>query len=363
MTEPAEITSALIVGGVSGTDHPHCCSSRLESPISWSNGIRARRSIRGLRHSQRTMELWRHAGVQDVVEEAAALEFVQNGAIVAVESLCGKELQYFYKSWNEGVEDLSATPRLFITQVGLEPCARGRRRTVGAVHRTDHRTRFLQPRTRRAWTATLQAPRDGEQTDHPLPVPRRAADGAHSSIREQLGIGGTATAASRVHHDLLPRRHAQDDRRPQPQRHLRAEPQPVGILPLLHRWRLGIPLDLLGQRPGDRREARPYRRPQRRALQPSTFGSPSAAQRTPRSRSRTCSAGRRPRPPRGGTATAGYSWSATPLTPCRRPAVGAATPGSRMPTTSPGSWRWSWVVRPAPRCWTATTPSAVPPVS
>ncbi|MEO9095638.1 MAG: FAD-dependent monooxygenase [Microbacteriaceae bacterium] len=84
---------------------------------------------------QRTMEIYRHAGVQEAIEAAAALEFVQNGAIVAVESLRAKELQYFYKSWNEGVQDLRATSRLFITQVGLEPVlrteasARGGRRT------------------------------------------------------------------------------------------------------------------------------------------------------------------------------------------------------------------------------------------
>ncbi|HEU4808911.1 MAG TPA: FAD-dependent monooxygenase, partial [Homoserinimonas sp.] len=83
---------------------------------------------------QRTMEVFRHAGVQDVIEEAAAKEFVQNGAIVAVESLCGKELQYFYKSWNEGVEDLSATSRLFITQVGLEPVLREAAGDRGASH-------------------------------------------------------------------------------------------------------------------------------------------------------------------------------------------------------------------------------------
>ena len=84
---------------------------------------------------QRTVEIFRHAGVQDEVEKAAALDFEQNGAIVAVESLVGKELQYFYKSWNEGVEDLSITPRLFITQVSLEPVLRKAAAERGAQHR------------------------------------------------------------------------------------------------------------------------------------------------------------------------------------------------------------------------------------
>src|SRR5262249_4050050 len=84
---------------------------------------------------QRTMEIFRSVGLQQEVEEAAAREFVQGGAIVAVESLSGKELKYFYKSYNEGVEDLSPTSRLFITQVGLEPLIRERAESLGAEHR------------------------------------------------------------------------------------------------------------------------------------------------------------------------------------------------------------------------------------
>ena len=41
---------------------------------------------------QRTMEAFRSVGLQQAVEQAAAAEFVQNGAIMAVESLGGKEL-------------------------------------------------------------------------------------------------------------------------------------------------------------------------------------------------------------------------------------------------------------------------------
>jgi 2-polyprenyl-6-methoxyphenol hydroxylase-like FAD-dependent oxidoreductase len=52
---------------------------------------------------QRTMEILRSVGLQREVEEAAAGEFVQGGAIIAVESLGGKELKYFYRSYNEGV--------------------------------------------------------------------------------------------------------------------------------------------------------------------------------------------------------------------------------------------------------------------
>ncbi|HEX6932610.1 MAG TPA: FAD-dependent monooxygenase [Streptosporangiaceae bacterium] len=60
---------------------------------------------------QRTMEIFRSVGLQPEVEAAAAGEFRQGGAIVAVESLSGKELAYFYRSYNDGVGGLSPTDR------------------------------------------------------------------------------------------------------------------------------------------------------------------------------------------------------------------------------------------------------------
>ncbi len=69
------------------------------------------------------------------MEEAAARLVRADGAIMAVESLGGKEIQYFFHSYNEGVEELSPTDRLFITQVGLEPLLRDRAAALGAEHR------------------------------------------------------------------------------------------------------------------------------------------------------------------------------------------------------------------------------------
>jgi 2-polyprenyl-6-methoxyphenol hydroxylase-like FAD-dependent oxidoreductase len=84
---------------------------------------------------QRTIEIFREAGLSDVVSDAAGLEFVQNGAIMAVEALGGKELVYFQKNVNEGVDHLSPEPRLFITQIGLEPILRDEAERIGAENR------------------------------------------------------------------------------------------------------------------------------------------------------------------------------------------------------------------------------------
>ena len=42
---------------------------------------------------------------------------------MSVESLGGRELEWYFRNVNEGVEHLSPSPRLFITQIGLEPRA------------------------------------------------------------------------------------------------------------------------------------------------------------------------------------------------------------------------------------------------
>ena len=78
------------------------------------------------------MEIFRAVGLETAIEEAAAREFVQNGAIVSVESLGGQELDWFFRNINEGVEDISPSPRIFITQIGLEPVLRRRARALGA---------------------------------------------------------------------------------------------------------------------------------------------------------------------------------------------------------------------------------------
>src|SRR4051812_21533189 len=86
---------------------------------------------------QRTMEIFRSVGLQAAIESAAEKEFEQNGAIVSVESLAAPESEstFFFRHFNEGVEHLSPTARLFITQIGLEPLLRQAAQQRGAEHR------------------------------------------------------------------------------------------------------------------------------------------------------------------------------------------------------------------------------------
>ncbi len=135
---------------------------------------------------QRTMEVFRELGIQEAVEAAAAKEFVQNGAIVAVESLGGKQLATFFANFNAGVEELSPTARLFITQVGLEPVLRDRAVELGAEHLFH--TRLVSLTEHDDHVAAVLEPRDGGESIELTADYVVAADGAHSSIRDQLRI-------------------------------------------------------------------------------------------------------------------------------------------------------------------------------
>jgi glycine/D-amino acid oxidase-like deaminating enzyme len=55
----------------------------------------------------RTLEMFRSAGIEDEVRAQSEKEFMPEGAIVALESLAGKQIAAFIQKLNEGVEDLS----------------------------------------------------------------------------------------------------------------------------------------------------------------------------------------------------------------------------------------------------------------
>src|SRR5215218_5486907 len=71
--------------------------------------------------SQRTMEIFRLLGLDAVIRQRSQEQFVQDGSIVAVETLAGSELATFIANLNDGVRDVSPNERLFISQSMLEP--------------------------------------------------------------------------------------------------------------------------------------------------------------------------------------------------------------------------------------------------
>ena len=94
--------------------------------------------------------------------------------------------------------------------------------------RRSSRTTTVSPRSSARATAVRSGPSTRSTSSQPT--------AAHSPIREQLGIREPRPRQLLgQHHDLLPRRCAAADGRPQPQRDLRLRPAPAGVLPLLDR--------------------------------------------------------------------------------------------------------------------------------
>ena len=135
----------------------------------------------------RTLEMLRSIGVEDAVRTQSAKEFVPEGAIIAMDSIAGKKLADIIPNLNEGIEALSPCRRLFLNQPSLEPILRDYASAGGStviqgaeivdVHQDESGVRVV------ARHAT-----DGRMIElHGAYL--IAADGAHSKVRESLGIG------------------------------------------------------------------------------------------------------------------------------------------------------------------------------
>jgi 2-polyprenyl-6-methoxyphenol hydroxylase-like FAD-dependent oxidoreductase len=142
---------------------------------------------RAAHFSQRTIELYRGVGLEPAIMEAAAQEFAQNGAIMSVETLAGRELDWYFRSINEGFETLSPVPRLFVTQIGLEPLLRRRAEELGA--RLEYATELVSLEPDGDGVTAVVRGRDGGGERRVRAEYVVAADGARSGIRERLGIG------------------------------------------------------------------------------------------------------------------------------------------------------------------------------
>jgi 2-polyprenyl-6-methoxyphenol hydroxylase-like FAD-dependent oxidoreductase len=134
----------------------------------------------------RTFELFRQAGIEDEVVRQSKAEFEPDGAIVLLDSLAGRQLAAFIPSLNEGVEALSPCRRWFVSQPGLEPILRRRALEVGASVVSGLEVTGA---SQDADGVTVTA-RDVESGEDRRFRARYLVDceGAHSKVREQLGI-------------------------------------------------------------------------------------------------------------------------------------------------------------------------------
>jgi 2-polyprenyl-6-methoxyphenol hydroxylase-like FAD-dependent oxidoreductase len=138
---------------------------------------------------QRSMEIFRGAGIEEQVRESSYAQFESDGAIMSVETLAGKELAWHIRNLNEGVRDMSPSERLFVTQIGLEPLLFARASELGAE--VLFGTELVEcEQDADGVTATIRDRESGESSTVRSQY-LVAADGPRSPIRERLGIGTT----------------------------------------------------------------------------------------------------------------------------------------------------------------------------
>jgi putative polyketide hydroxylase len=135
----------------------------------------------------RTIEQLRAIGVEDEVRRQSELEFVPEGAIVAMDSLAGRKLADIVSGLNVGVDDqLSPCRRLYVTQPGLERILRSRAVDAGTKVIDGSEVIGVEQDGDGVTATVRDIDTGGEQQLRAGYLV--AADGAHSAVRESLGI-------------------------------------------------------------------------------------------------------------------------------------------------------------------------------
>jgi 2-polyprenyl-6-methoxyphenol hydroxylase-like FAD-dependent oxidoreductase len=135
---------------------------------------------------QRTVEILRSVGLEQIAIERSEEQFVQDGAVMAVESLVGKELAWYVPNLNDGIRDVSPCVRVFLTQNLLEPLLKDHAVQRGAEFSFGTELASFE-QDAAGVTARIRDRQNGEVSTVRAQY-MIAADGAHSRVREALGI-------------------------------------------------------------------------------------------------------------------------------------------------------------------------------
>lgn len=136
--------------------------------------------------TQRTMEILRSVGLEQVVRRKSEAQFVQDAGVVGVETLAGGATAHYIANFNDGIRDLSPTVRVFLSQNALEPTLKESAEKRGA--RMLFSTECVSFEQDASGTTAVVRHRDTGETQWVHAQYLIAADGAHSSIRERLGV-------------------------------------------------------------------------------------------------------------------------------------------------------------------------------
>jgi len=120
------------------------------------------------------------------VRERSSVDFVPEGAIVAMDTVSGRKLADIMPSLNEGVETLSPCRRLYLNQPNLEPVLRARAREAGATIVQGAEVTGVR-QDANGVTLTMKDIDSGALRELRGKY-LIAADGGHSKVRDLLGI-------------------------------------------------------------------------------------------------------------------------------------------------------------------------------
>ncbi len=134
----------------------------------------------------RTMQIYRELGLYDSMMRESAKHYDQHASIVDVDYLAGKVQNVWLKNMNEGIDNLSPTMRIFLTQQMFEPILREKATADGADVRFSTEMISFQPDSSGV-SVLLRSMETGEKT-----LVRTqymvACDGSRSGVRDSLGF-------------------------------------------------------------------------------------------------------------------------------------------------------------------------------
>ncbi|KAF2163829.1 hypothetical protein M409DRAFT_26009 [Zasmidium cellare ATCC 36951] len=134
----------------------------------------------------RTMQAFKELGLYEIMKEESLKYYDERTCIITTESLAGKLLHKWLEDVNEGIENVSATRRVFLTQQALEPLLRSKAKALGAsLHFSTEVVSLTQDSN--SVTATLRN-RDSDTTYQIRSKYLIGADGFRSTTRSLLGI-------------------------------------------------------------------------------------------------------------------------------------------------------------------------------
>jgi 2-polyprenyl-6-methoxyphenol hydroxylase-like FAD-dependent oxidoreductase len=136
--------------------------------------------------TQRTMEIFRGAGLEQAVRTKSEAQFVQDAGVVAVETLAGGATAHYIANFNDGIRDVSPTVRVFLSQNVLEPTLKEDAERHGARILFSTECVSLEQDVTGV-TAVLRHRDSGEQQTVRAQY-LIAADGAHSRVRQAVGV-------------------------------------------------------------------------------------------------------------------------------------------------------------------------------